>query len=114
MIAAFSPPKAHRRRPRRSNPIERAVQREFKHRIVKARACPNEASLEWLVTAILVEIDGKRAAIDEPSISLSTNDAEHSHPELLDIRLRSQISSDKCSGGFVVSVTTSVRSGARL
>ncbi len=35
---------------------------------------PNEASLERLVTAILVEIDGKWATTDKPYISWKTDD----------------------------------------
>ena len=67
-------PKAHRRRLRTSNPIERAIQQEIKRRTVKVRVFPNEASLERLVTAILVEIDDKWATTDKPYISWKTDD----------------------------------------
>ena len=39
--------------------MERSIQQEIKRRTVKVRVFPNEASLERLVTAILVEIDEK-------------------------------------------------------
>jgi transposase-like protein len=61
-LAVFSLPEHHRRRMRTSNPIERAVQQELKRRTVKVRVFPNEASLERLVSAVLVEIDDKWAA----------------------------------------------------
>ncbi len=73
-LTVFSLPKAHRRRLRTSNPIERAIQQEIKRRAVKVRVFPNEASLERLVTAILVEIDGKWATTDKPYISWKTDD----------------------------------------
>jgi transposase-like protein len=60
-LAVFSLPEHHRRRMRTSNPIERAVQQELKRRTVKVRVFPNEASLERLVSAVLVEIDDKWA-----------------------------------------------------
>jgi len=47
----------HRRRVRTANPFKRAIQREIKRRTRKIRVFPNEASLERLATAILVEID---------------------------------------------------------
>jgi transposase-like protein len=61
-LAVFSLPKHHRRRMRTSNPMERGVQQELKRRTVKVRVFPNEASLERLVSAVLVEIDDKWAA----------------------------------------------------
>ncbi len=73
-LTVFSLPKAHRRRLRTSNPIERAIQQEIKRRTVKVRVFPNEASLERLVTAILVEIDDKWATTDKPYISWKTDD----------------------------------------
>jgi transposase-like protein len=42
---------------RTANPIERAIQQELKRRTKKVRAFLNEAALERLSTAILVEID---------------------------------------------------------
>lgn len=73
-LTVFSLSKAHRRRLRTSNPIERAIQQEIKRRTVKVRVFPNEASLERLVTAILVEIDDKWATTDKPYISWKTDD----------------------------------------
>lgn len=61
-LAAFSLPEHHRRRLRTSNPMERSVQQELKRRTVKVRVFPNEASLERLVSAVLVEIDDRWAA----------------------------------------------------
>ncbi len=61
-LAVFSLPKHHHRRMRTSNPMERGVQQELKRRTVKVRVFPNEASLERLVSAVLVEIDDKWAA----------------------------------------------------
>ena len=55
-LTVFSLPERHRKRMRTSNPIERSIQQEIKRRTVKVRVFPNEASLERLVTAILVEI----------------------------------------------------------
>jgi putative transposase len=54
-LAVFKLPREHRRRMRTSNPIERSIQQELKRRTQKIRVFPNEASLERLVTAILVE-----------------------------------------------------------
>lgn len=61
-LAVFTLPKHHRRRMRTSNPMERSVQQELKRRTIKVRVFPNEASLERLVSAVLVEIDDKWAA----------------------------------------------------
>lgn len=61
-LTAFKLPKHHRRRMRTSNTLERSVQQELKRRTVKVRVFPNEASLERLVSAVLVEIDDKWAA----------------------------------------------------
>ncbi len=58
-LAVFSLPEHHRRRLRTSNPMERAVQQELNRRTVKVRVFPNAASLERLVTAMLVETDAK-------------------------------------------------------
>jgi putative transposase len=61
-LAVFTLPKHHRRRMRTSSPMERSVQQELKRRTVKLRVFPNEAALERLVGAVLVEIDDKWAA----------------------------------------------------
>ena len=58
-LAVFKLPPEHRVQMRTSNLIERAIQRELKRRTRKICVFPNEASLERLVTAILVEIDEK-------------------------------------------------------
>lgn len=50
-------PKAHWRKMRTSNPIERCIQQEIKRRTRKIRLFPNEDALLRLVTAVLVEID---------------------------------------------------------
>jgi transposase-like protein len=67
-LAVFSLPEKHHKRMRTSNPMERAIQQEIKRRTVKVRVFPNEASLERLVTAILVEIDDKWQTTDKPYI----------------------------------------------
>ena len=73
-LTVFSLPERHRKRMRTSNPIERSIQQEIKRRTVKVRVFPNEASLERLVTAILVEIDEKWATTDKPYISWKAED----------------------------------------
>ena len=73
-LTVFSLPERHRKRMRTSNPIERSIQQENKRRTVKVRVFPNEASLERLVTAILVEIDEKWATTDKPYISWKAED----------------------------------------
>ena len=65
----------HRRRLRTSNPMERAVQQEVKRRTVKVRVFPNEASLERLVSAVLVEIDDRWAADAKAYIKWECQDA---------------------------------------
>ena len=74
-LADFSLPEHHRRRLRTSNPIERAVQQEIKRRTVKVRVFPNEASLERLVSAVLVEIDDKWATDTKAYIKWECQDA---------------------------------------
>jgi transposase-like protein len=74
-LAVFSLPDHHRRRLRTSNPIERAVQQELKRRTVKVRVFPNDASLERLVSAVLVEIDDKWAADTKACIKWECQDA---------------------------------------
>ena len=73
-LAVFSLPERHQKRMRTSNPMERSIQQEIKRRTVKVRVFPNEASLERLVTAILVEIDEKWATTDKPYITWKTED----------------------------------------
>ena len=74
-LAVFALPEHHRRRLRTSNPMERAVQQELKRRTVKVRVFPNEASLERLVTAVLVEIDDRWAADTKAYIKWECQDA---------------------------------------
>ncbi len=74
-LAVFSLPEHHRRRLRTSNPMERAVQQELKRRTVKVRVFPNDASLERLVSAVLVEIDDKWAADAKAYIKWECQDA---------------------------------------
>ena len=73
-LAVFSLPKAHRRRMRTSNPIERAVQQEIKRRTKKVRVFPNQASLLRLVTAVLAEIDEHWATTDRVYINMENRD----------------------------------------
>jgi putative transposase len=68
-LAVFKLPEDHRRRMRTSNPIERSIQQEIKRRTRKIRVFPNEASLERLVTAVLVEIDDKWIASTQPYLT---------------------------------------------
>ena len=74
-LAVFKLPKEHRRRMRTSNPIERSIQQELKRRTQKIRVFPNEASLERLVTAILVEIDETWTASLQPYVNWNITDA---------------------------------------
>ena len=74
-LAAFALPEHHRRRMRTSNPMERAVQQELKRRTVKVRVFPNEASLERLVSAVLVEIDDRWAADTKAYLKWECQDA---------------------------------------
>jgi transposase-like protein len=74
-LAVFSLPEHHRRRLRTSNPMERSVQQELRRRTVKVRVFPNEASLERLVSAVLVEIDDKWAADTKAYIKWECQDA---------------------------------------
>lgn len=74
-LAVFLLPEHHRRRMRTSNPMERAVQQELKRRTIKVRVFPNEASLERLVSAVLVEIDDKWAADTKAYIKWECQDA---------------------------------------
>ncbi len=73
-LAVFSLPERHQKRMRTSNPMERSIQQEIKRRTVKVRVFPNEASLERLVTAILVEIDEKWQTADKPYITWKAKD----------------------------------------
>ena len=74
-LAVFALPEQHRRRMRTSNPIERAVQQELKRRTIKVRVFPNEASLERLVSAVLVEIDDRWAADTKAYLKWECQDA---------------------------------------
>ena len=74
-LAAFKLPKAHQRRMRTSNPIERSIQQELKRRTQKIQVFANEASLERLVSAILIEIDEQWAASILPYLNLKNTDA---------------------------------------
>jgi transposase-like protein len=60
---------------RTSNPMQRAVQQELEHRTVKVRVLPGEDALERLVSAILVEIDEKRASDTKACIKWECQDA---------------------------------------
>jgi transposase-like protein len=73
-LAVFTLPKAHRRRMRTSNPIERAVQQEIKRRTRKVRVFPNEASLIRLITAVLAEIDEEWATTNRVYINMENRD----------------------------------------
>jgi transposase-like protein len=73
-LAVFSLPEAHWRRMRTANPIERAIQQELKRRTRKVRVFPNEAALERLATAILVEIDEEWIATDRAYINMTNRD----------------------------------------
>lgn len=74
-LTVFALPEHHRRRPRTSNSIERAVQQELKRRTVKVRVFPNEESLERLVRAVLVETDDKWAADTKTYMKWECTDA---------------------------------------
>ncbi len=73
-LAVFSVPEGHWRRMRTANPIERAIQQELNRRTRKIRVFPNEAALERLVTAILVEIDEEWIATDRAYITMTNRD----------------------------------------
>ena len=73
-LAVFALPERHQKRMRTSNPMERSIQQEIKRRTVKVRVFPNEASLERLVTAILVEIDEKWETTEKPYINWKAED----------------------------------------
>ena len=73
-LTVFSLPEAHWRRMRTANPIERAIQQELKRRTRKVRVFPNEAALERLATAILVEIDEEWIAKDRTYVNMDNRD----------------------------------------
>lgn len=73
-LAVFSLPEAHWRRMRTANPIERAIQQELKRRTRKIRVFPNQAALERLATAILVEIDEQWIASDRAYLTINDRD----------------------------------------
>lgn len=75
-LAVFKPPQEHRRRTRTSNPIERSIQQELKRRTRKIRIFPDKASLERLVSAILVEIDETRTASPQPNVNWKSADIQ--------------------------------------
>ena len=68
-LAVFKLPQDHWRRMRTSNPVERSIQQELKRRTQKIRTFANEASLERLVSAILIEIDEQWAASKQPYLT---------------------------------------------
>ena len=74
-LAVFKLPRLHQRRMRTSNPIERSIQQELKRRTRKIRVFPNDASLERLVTAVLVEIDEKWTASTQPYLTWNNTGA---------------------------------------
>jgi len=55
--------------------MERAVQLELKRRTVKVRVFPNDAALERLVSAVLVEIDETWASDTKAYIKWECQDA---------------------------------------
>ncbi len=73
-LAVFSLPETHWRRMRTANPIERAIQQELERRTRKIRVFPNEAALQRLATAILVEIDEEWIATDRAYITMTNRD----------------------------------------
>lgn len=73
-LAVFTLPEHHRKRMRTSNSMERSVQQELKRRAIEVRVFPNEASLERLVSAVLVEIDDKWAAVNKAYIKWECQD----------------------------------------
>ena len=73
-LAVFSLPEARWRRMRTANPIERAIQQDLKRRTKKVRVFPNEAALERLSTAILVEIDEEWIAKDRTHVTMDNRD----------------------------------------
>lgn len=74
-FAVFTLPEDHRRRLRTSNPMERSVQQELKRRTVKVRVFPSDDALLRLVSAVLVEIDEKRASDTKAYIKWECQDA---------------------------------------
>jgi len=73
-LAVFSLPENHWRRMRTANPIERAIQQELKRRTRKIRVFPNEAALERLATAIIVEIDEEWIAAYKAYLTMDNRD----------------------------------------
>ena len=85
-LTVFSLPENHWRRMRTATPplggaspacramIERAIQQELKRRTRKIRVFPNDASLERLATAILVEIDEQWIAADRAYLTMDNRD----------------------------------------
>jgi hypothetical protein len=73
---------------RAANPIERAIQQELKRRTRKIRVFFNEAALERLATAILVDIDEEWIATDRAYITMISGDGRNTPARFTDIRLR--------------------------
>lgn len=71
-LAVFALPDKHQTKMRTSNPIERSIQQELKRRTIKVRVFPSTDFLLRLVTAILVEIDDRWAASNQPYINWNT------------------------------------------
>lgn len=76
-LAVFSLPEPHWRRMRTANPTERAIPQELKRRTKKVRVFPDEAALERLSTAILVEIDGEWIAKDRTDVTMDNRDGQN-------------------------------------
>jgi len=57
-----------------ADPIERAIQQELERRTRKRRVFPNEAAIERLATAILVEIDEPWTATDRAYVTMTNQD----------------------------------------
>ncbi len=74
-LAVFTLPEHHRRRLRTSNPMERSVQQELKRRAAKVRVLPGDDALLRLVSAVLMEIDEKRASETKACIKWGCQDA---------------------------------------
>jgi transposase-like protein len=87
-FTVFSLPEAHCRRMRAANPIERAIQQELERHTREIRVFPNEAALERLATAILVDIDEEWIATDRAFITMAGRDGRSTPTEFTDSRLR--------------------------
>lgn len=74
-LAVFTLPEHHRKRLHTFNPIERSVQQMLERRTAKVRVFPGEEALLRLVSAVLVEIDEKRASDTKAYIKWECQDA---------------------------------------